>query len=381
MPAFELELERLRETHRIPGMSAAVVHDGEVVLARGLGFADLASQTHAAASTPYNLASLTKPVAAVLVMQLVQEGQLDLDAPVADVLADATFPFRYDGAPVRGFDAFCRLVVEAVPDETHPLHPILIDGHRDYRCDTERPTVRHHFSHTAEGVPGSEYHYNGDLYARLAVIAEAVTGTGFRELLVERIVRPAGMVATIPSVDDATYEAVRSRRATYYRDTEDGFTPVPVSRPFAWPPVFAELGLDVDVAYAVNAGAGMVTTVTDLAAFDIALDEHRLLSEETEAVMWTPTVANDGRRLPYALGWFVQDVGGTTVVWHYGHGGVYSSLYLKVPSRNLTFLLLANSGGASAPYPWGRGDVLVSPFARAFLDQIAGLDLPVPAEP
>jgi CubicO group peptidase (beta-lactamase class C family) len=381
LPTFEATLDSLREEHRIPGMSVAVVHDGALLWTRGFGFADLATQAPATASTPYNIASLTKPLAAVLLMQLVEEGALDLDAPMADVLANATFPLRYRGVRVQGYAAFCRLVREAVTDETHPLHPVVADGHKAYLCDTEHPTVRHHLSHTAEGVPGTRFQYNGDLYGWLATAAEAASGRAFRELLVDRIVRPAGMTSTIPSVDDSTREAVRQRRATYYGDTSDGYASVDVIRPFGWPAELEELGLEIDVAFAVNAGAGVVSTVTDLAACDIALDDNRLLGAAAKAVMLAPTVTNDGDTLFYALGWFVQEVGQTPLVWHYGHGGVYSSLYLKVPSRRLTFLLLANSGGASAPYPWERGDVLVSPFARAFLEDIAGLELPSPAEP
>ena len=69
---FEAHLETIRQTLNIPGMSAAVVHDQELIWAKGFGYADLENQIPATPDTPYGLASVTKPVAAVLIMQLVE---------------------------------------------------------------------------------------------------------------------------------------------------------------------------------------------------------------------------------------------------------------------------------------------------------------------
>jgi hypothetical protein len=73
------------------------------------------------------------------------------------------------------------------------------------------------------------------------------------------------------------------------------------------------------------------------------------------------------QRLPYALGWFVQQYNATRVVWHYGLWPQYSALYLKVPDRQLTLIILGNSGGVSEAFGLADGDVTASPFARAFL--------------
>src|SRR6185436_18010929 len=82
----------------------------------------------------------------------------------------------------------------------------------------------------------------------------------------------------------------------------------------------------------------------------------------------TAGVTTAGERIPYGLGWFVQDIEGERVVWHYGlWGDSFSSLILKVPARGLTVVLIANSDGLSAKFPLAAGDVMVSPFAAAFL--------------
>ena len=87
------ELDTLRKEHHIPGMSVAVVRCQKVILARGFGYADLENQVPATADTPYNIASCTKPVAATVLMRLVEEGSLDLDAPMTELLEDAEFNF------------------------------------------------------------------------------------------------------------------------------------------------------------------------------------------------------------------------------------------------------------------------------------------------
>src|SRR5688572_4181522 len=84
LAALEGELERLAEQHHIPGMSAAVVHRRALAWSRGFGYADLEQGTWAMPDTRYQVASVAKPIAAVLILQLVEEGKLSLDAPMKD---------------------------------------------------------------------------------------------------------------------------------------------------------------------------------------------------------------------------------------------------------------------------------------------------------
>ena len=116
--AFEQELESIRQALSIPGMSAAVVEDQEIIWVQGFGYADLDQQVAASGETPYQLASVTKPIAATLVMQLVEDGLLSLDDPV-----------EWYGIEVES------------------------DG---------QVLVRHLLNHTSQGAPGEVHFYNGD---------------------------------------------------------------------------------------------------------------------------------------------------------------------------------------------------------------------------
>jgi CubicO group peptidase (beta-lactamase class C family) len=117
----------------------------------------------------------------------------------------------------------------------------------------------------------------------------------------------------------------------------------------------------------INAAAGLISTVRDLARYDAAIDSAILLSPAEQAVAWTPFVLVDAQRSPYGLGWFTQPTEAGRAVWHYGLWPTFSSLILKVPARGVTLILLANSDGLSARCPLADGDVTVSPFARAFV--------------
>ncbi|HZB46975.1 MAG TPA: serine hydrolase [Pyrinomonadaceae bacterium] len=113
--------------------------------------------------------------------------------------------------------------------------------------------------------------------------------------------------------------------------------------------------------------AGLIASVLDMAKYDIAVDQHKFLKRETQRLAFTPTVSTKGDKLPYGLGWFTQDYKGRALVWHYGYWMGNSSLILKVPERNLTFIAMANTDNLSRPTDLGSGDVLSSPVGLAFL--------------
>jgi CubicO group peptidase (beta-lactamase class C family) len=286
------------------------VQDGRLVWTKGLGHADMAGRRPAAPDTVYHLASLTKPFAAVVLLQAVEAGQLDLETPVA----------RYG---------------------------IELESHGTIR-------VKHLFTHTSEGAPGESYRYHGARFAQLDKVVAAVTGVSFATAVSARILEPLALrdTAPNPAQPQACAEAKRdtgtfARRLAQGYDS-DGLTPV------AYPTYF-------------GTAAGLVSTVEDVARFSIAVDDDRLWRAETRRRAFTPPLSTKGERLPYGLGWFVQDWNGLTLVWHYGLWTGTSTLIVKVPERRLTFIVLANSDGLSRPFGLGGGDLLRSPFAREFL--------------
>ncbi|MGD9268187.1 MAG: serine hydrolase domain-containing protein, partial [Desulfobacterales bacterium] len=107
---FYEEMERLRKDNRIPGLSAAVLQNQQVVFAEGFGYADLENRIPVTADTPFNIASLSKTFAAAILMKLVEDGRLDLDAAMADILKNADF--IYDVGTIHGYANVCKKIKE-----------------------------------------------------------------------------------------------------------------------------------------------------------------------------------------------------------------------------------------------------------------------------
>lgn len=100
----------------------------------------------------------------------------------------------------------------------------------------------------------------------------------------------------------------------------------------------------------------------------MALDRGDVISQAARDVAFAPTVSSAGDTLPNGLGWFSTRYNGERIVWDYGLWTAISSLIIKVPSRGLTFVVLANTDALSSPYPLAAGKLDSSPWARAFLD-------------
>lgn len=327
IPAFVQRLDSLRSAADIPGLSVAVVKNEAIVLALGLGYADVEHRIPATAETAYNAASVAKPLSAVVALKLVEEGVLDLDRPMVEFSEWAEFCADFSRQPsVFAIGLRCQL----------PIH-----------------TLRHLLSHTATSTPGSQFSYNPVLYSWASRPIMAAADTPFSVLVERHVFAPAGMKRSARTHRDLPLrEDLAKLMAPPHRVGPFGA----IERAPALPP------------QGDGAAGGVITTVLDLAKFDVALDQGVLISAESREAMMAPTRSSNGEVLPYGLGWFVQEYQGHTLVWHSGWWeDAYSALYLKIPTLDLSFILLANSEGIWWNNPLDRAEVQRSEFAQAFL--------------
>jgi CubicO group peptidase (beta-lactamase class C family) len=262
--AVEAEIDRLRRDLRIPALSAAVVESGTTVWVRHLGFKPAPRE-----AVRYPIASLTKPFAAVLALQLAERGALKLDA----------------------------------------IRPLL--------------------THTSAGTPGQRFVYSSELFQTLQPVLEKAARQPFASALTAGVIKPTRLAQTI---------------------APGRTTP----------------------------STGIESSVEDLARFAVALERGPLIPPRARAEMFRPTRGPTGQPLPYALGWFVQYVGGEEVRWHFGQQDDASSLLMMLPRRRLTFVLLARTDRLSAPFWLQFGDIRWSPFAAAFLTGWAKVRIDLP---
>jgi CubicO group peptidase (beta-lactamase class C family) len=319
---FERQVDDLRTRLKIPGMSAVIIKDQGVLWAKGFGFADLENRISATPYTVYHIASLTKTFAATVIMQLVEQGKVDLDEPISHYSSD----FEDDSVKIK-----------------------------------------HLLSHTSDGTPGERYQYNGNRYDYLTAVIEKETGKPFREVTVETFLDPLGMSSSVPAHDvvdepDKWAASLGKENLDRYRKNLSR-----LSQPYT---LYGDRDI-IHVPYPpkdVNAAAGLLSTVLDMAKFDSAIDRHLFLKKETQEKAWTGFVSNGGQRLPHGLGWFVTDYHGFKLIWHFGHWGTgFSSIYLKVPEKSVSLVMLANSEALSDHQFQLGEDIITNVFACNFL--------------
>ena len=319
---FERYLDALRVQANIPGVSAAIVQNERLVWSTGLGFADVEHAVRPRVDTPFHISGLTEPLSSALLLEgCVENNHVSLD------------------------DRIQQRAVTA-PDSATTIRDAL--AHRS----TE-----------------SIFKYDPSRYAFLTGVAETCIQKDlmpFRQALDVRVFERVGMYDSVPAqnVDDQSaddrvqfsdsqlnrFAGVLQRLAVPYKVSGSGVSP------------------NTTINKSVNAATGAISTAADLAKFDAALDGAFLLHRDTMQMMWSRQPG-----LPTGLGWFVQSYNGETIYWQFGSTpGAYSSLYLKVPSRHLTLILLANSDGLSEPFALQNGDVTASLFARTFLKLFVG---------
>lgn len=326
LTSFSVALEELRNMTHIPGLSVAVLKDQEVILKRGFGYADLQRQVPATAETPYDIGSVSKPLSAVVALRLVELGVLDLDRPMADYSEWARF---------------CREFSQ---------QPTIFS--KDLRCDPAIHTLRHLLSHTATGRPGERFSYNPTLFSWASRPMMAVAGVPFSSMVEAYVFNPAGMRSARRHRALALPAGLAASLAPPHRTDASGAL-------IQAPPLPPQ---------GDGAAGGVIASVDDLAKFDVALDRGELIAGAMREAMMTPTRSTSGERLPYGLGWYVQEHENHTLVWHSGWWEqAYSALYLKVPDSGWTLILLANSEGVWWGNPLDEAQVDKSPFAAAFI--------------
>jgi CubicO group peptidase (beta-lactamase class C family) len=313
---FERYLEALRKQAGIPGLSAAIAQDGQIVWEAGFGYQDVDASVPATPDTPYYVADLTGMLSATLVLACVEQGATSLDTPV--------------------------LVPGAVPN-----------------APATTATVGQLLKHASGGAA---FQYDPVRFGALTGVIVRCMDDSFKEAIARRLLDRLAMTRSVPGLDvlKAVPSDFDNQQLLKYQDVL-----LQIAKPYRVDRR-GRASVSQYPAPAFNAAAGLVATVRDLASFGIALDSSTLVEAETLASAWAMP---QGAVPPtFGLGWFVQIYNGQPVVWHFGYAPDSSSaLFVHLPARHKTLILLANSDGLAATFSLEAGDLTTSPFARLFL--------------
>ena len=332
---FHARIRAILGRHAAVGLAVGVVRDGHLALFHGHGFADVEAPRPVTDDTVFRVGSITKTVTAIAVMQLRDEGRLDLDAPAQDVLRafrlvpddpawrpptirDLLTHTAGIGEVRRPLDVLKPLFGEMVPVGT-PV-PSLVEYYRDgLRVVAE---------------PGTRWIYTDHAFAALGQIVEDVTGIPFDRYVRERILEPLGMTST----DLVRSGRVLPRLARGYTIGRRGPSAVR------------------DAELITVPGGGLFSTTRDMARYVAALlgggrNEHgTVLDRGTLAEMLEPHYRPDPRLPGMGLA-FDRYVEGPRPV--FGHGGIvpgFDSLLLFAPADGLG--LVAFTNGATRAMIW-----------------------------
>jgi CubicO group peptidase (beta-lactamase class C family) len=320
-------LQAFADSTVVPGFAVTVARKGDFFWSRGWGFADLATRQPMTPTTRVRVGSISKPMTAALMGILLQEGAIDLDAPVQQYVP--SFPRKEWPITVRQLAGHlgCIRHYESLAESLSDVHFESVGASLVPFADD--PLVCE---------PGTESSYSTFGYALLSAALEgAAGGEPFLDQMQRRVFGPMGLADTGPDPGSLQGPEIGARQwgeAKYASPYEPGDTREPVQAPY----------VDLSNKWA---GGGFLSTSEDLARFALAHLEPNPLWPETVDLLWTPVTTTDGSITPYGLGWQAgQGFGDRLTVAHGGNAVGGLSVLLLFPEDELVVAFSTNMGNA-----------------------------------
>ena len=328
------------EANHAVGVNVGVMRNGEVVLAKGYGLANVEKKSPVTPDTLFAIGSVTKQFTCSIALQLEQEGKLSFADPVA----------KYEPALTQAPDITVRDLGNHV------------SGYRDYYpldfvdrpMAADRPAAevwRDFASRPLDFDPGSRYSYSNTGYLLLGHIAEVAGHEPFAQALERRLLKPIGLAHT-------RFEPRRGEPGL-----ADGYTPMGLGKVLSSVP---------EGRGWIDAAGGLWSTPADLLAWDLALMDGKVLSPASWKTMTTPRTLTDGRSSGYGCGQSIRDRGPVLVVAHSGGVSGFGARNAFIPSSRSAVVVLANSDWSSGVLDVIQEAVLATLMPVADAPAVAG---------
>ncbi|MGH9736519.1 MAG: serine hydrolase domain-containing protein [Candidatus Acidiferrales bacterium] len=295
----------------IPGGAMAVAVNGHLVYARGFGYADLEERVPVWPTTKFRIGSISKGLTATALVQLVEQGKIDLDAPV-------------------------QKYVPSFPDKGAKITARLLAGHlagiRHYKGDEF--LISQHYDSVLDGLkifendplvapPGTGFHYSSYGYDLLSAVIESASGENFLVYMQRHVFTPLGLVDTTPDQNRSIIE----ERSRFYEHETNGTTD---NAPY------------VDNSYKW-AGGGFLSTSEDLVRFGSALLRPGFLPQSSLRLLFTSQKTTSGQQTGYGMGWFIQKSQSGQRIYQHSGGSVGGTSQLIIyPDTGVVVALLTN---------------------------------------
>ncbi|KRE97027.1 serine hydrolase [Frateuria sp. Soil773] len=314
-------------TGDVPGASLLVLKDGKPLLRRGYGLANLEQHEAASPATDYRLASISKQFTAAAILLLAEGHKLTLDDSIRHWLP--SLPASTDKVTLRQLLSHTGGLID---------YEDLMPASQATQLDDQ--DVLKLLSATSKSyfAPGTSYRYSNSGYVLLGLVVEKASGQTLPAFLKARIFAPLHMDHTL------LYEHGKGpevpRRAYGYSFTKGRWTRT-----------------DQDLTSATRGDGGIYSNTDDLAKWDAALYDDRLLSDASRKLAFSPhaTVTGEPYEAKYGFGWRIT---GDTL-WHSGESIGFRNVIVRWPRQHLTIVLLSNR---NEPEPYQTVLKIAQPF-------------------
>jgi len=338
---IESMVEAMMAENEIPGYALGIVKDGQIAYTKGFGVERIGEDKPVTEHTVFGTGCVGKTTVATALMQLVEAGKIDLDAPVTDYLPD----FKLADERYRDITVRHLITHRSGLPEIEDFYPLPVE---------EDDGVLERYVRSLDNMellfaPGEEWAYSGTGFVVVADIIQKVSGQTFEDYLQQHVLDPLGMEDSLLIVRAADQTRVAGNHV--HNDAGE----VVVSDIFPYRRQFAATG-------------PLYSSITDLVRYAAAhlnrgeLDGQRILPTATYDAMWEPLSETNFGMFPgitshYGLGWGVGELDGHREVDHFGADEGYAALMILAPDDNLAVVMATNFFDLDEwnPAPWGTG--------------------------
>lgn len=304
------------EKGKIVGLAIGIIDQGEVVYLQGYGFADQDNQVSVTSKSMFRWASVSKPITAVAAMQLVDKGQLDLDADVRQLVPEF---------PDHGATITMRHLLSHQSGIVHYMNGKVVKTNRRYLQPNPFIDVVLALDNFKESPlihkPGEKMSYTTHGYILASAVVERAGKQPFATQVKERINKPLGLRTLRP---DYQWEQIPYRVVGYRKKGEE----IVASN-------------DADVSWKLG-GGGFISNIDDMAKFASGLIKRQLVSEKAEKEMWMPQKLANGEATNYGLGFGIQNEGDQLRVSHSGGQEKTRTMLIIYPKQRRGIVLMTN---------------------------------------
>ena len=317
-----------------------VLKGGKVVFDKGYGLANLETGVPITGNTPFNIASVSKQFTAVAVLQLVEQGLVDLDAPVSRYFPEFQADI-WNKTKIRHLLSHSS----GIPDARGYLTREQKIAGDEYLATEYMKTLDH-----LNFEPGTAYEYINPTFVLCGFLIERVSGEPFTEYMRKNVFEKAGMNKT--RYFDRNDEDPEAAHGYEYEDV----TNMPEERAATekqGAKEWYEYDFGEETFFATRPDGGIYTSTHEFVKWEQALKSHILLSQELTEMAMTPVTPvsdspwSDYQNRPntwYGFGWFIEPATGDSPlrIYHTGDNGGFKILAARYPSEDALILVFAN---------------------------------------